>query len=67
MANKAFSRKFSTAANLPTKFVEEEFWREITSGKTSTVEYECEIEGSAFSESPSDPLGTNKWNWNCLH
>lgn len=62
MANKAFARKFSTAANLPSKFVEEEFWREITSGKTSAVEYACDIEGSAFSESPSDPLGTSKWN-----
>ncbi|GLJ06965.1 hypothetical protein SUGI_0054080 [Cryptomeria japonica] len=62
MANKAFARKFSTAANLPTKFVEEEFWREITLGKSSTVEYACDIEGSAFSESPSDPLGTSKWN-----
>lgn len=62
MANKAFARKFSTAANLPSKFVEEEFWREITSGKTSSVEYACDIEGSAFSESPSDPLGTSKWN-----
>jgi hypothetical protein len=62
MANKAFAHKFSTAANLPSKFVEEEFWREITSGKTSTVEYACDIEGSAFSESPSDPLGTSKWN-----
>ncbi|KAH9301607.1 hypothetical protein KI387_013190 [Taxus chinensis] len=62
MANKAFARKFSTAANLPTKFVEEEFWREIASGKMSTVEYACDIEGSAFSISPSDPLGTSKWN-----
>eukprot|EP01018_Ginkgo_biloba_P002898 Gb_02799 [translate_table: standard] len=62
MANKAFVRKFSSAANLPAKFVEEEFWREITSGKTPTVEYGCDIEGSAFSESVSDPLGTSKWN-----
>eukprot|EP01018_Ginkgo_biloba_P005427 Gb_21111 [translate_table: standard] len=61
-ANKIFSRKYSSAGNLPAKFVEEEFWRELTSGKTSNVEYACDIEGSAFSSSANDPLGTSKWN-----
>ncbi|KAI5064431.1 hypothetical protein GOP47_0021101 [Adiantum capillus-veneris] len=62
VANKAFARKFSTAAALPTKFVEAEFWKELVLGKTRTVEYACDVEGSAFSESCTDPLGQSKWN-----
>ncbi|MCO5573229.1 hypothetical protein L7F22_026998 [Adiantum nelumboides] len=62
VANKAFARKFSTAASLPTKFVEAEFWKELALGKTRTVEYACDVEGSAFSTSCTDPLGQSKWN-----
>lgn len=62
IANKIFTKKFSSAGNLPAKFVEEEFWHEISSGKTTTVEYACDIEGSAFSSSENDPLGTSKSN-----
>ncbi|KAH7440547.1 hypothetical protein KP509_04G112300 [Ceratopteris richardii] len=62
VANKAFARKFSTAAVLPTKFVEAEFWKELVAGRTRTVEYACDVEGSAFSESSTDPLGQSKWN-----
>ncbi|XP_059077523.1 lysine-specific demethylase JMJ13 isoform X2 [Cryptomeria japonica] len=62
IANKLFAHKFSTSASLPAKFVEREFWLEITSGKTDFVEYACDVEGSAFSRSANDPLGTSKWN-----
>jgi hypothetical protein len=62
MANKFFARKFHSTAILPHKFVEAEFWKEIASGRSSLIEYGCDIEGSAFSNSSLDPLGTSKWN-----
>ncbi len=62
MANKYFARKFNSTAILPHKFVEAEFWKEIASGRSSMIEYGCDIEGSAFSNSSSDPLGSSKWN-----
>lgn len=62
IANRLFAHKFSTSASLPAKFVEQEFWHEITSGKTEFVEYACDVEGSAFSRSANDPLGNSKWN-----
>ncbi|XP_020271955.1 lysine-specific demethylase JMJ706-like [Asparagus officinalis] len=62
MANKVFARRYSSAGCLPTKYLEEEFWHEIAYGKTETVEYACDIDGSAFSSSPTDELGKSKWN-----
>ncbi|MQM12799.1 hypothetical protein Taro_045718 [Colocasia esculenta] len=62
MANKVFSRRYSSASCLPAKYLEEEFWHEITCGKTDYVEYACDIDGSAFSSSPNDQLGNSKWN-----
>ncbi|KAJ6845955.1 lysine-specific demethylase JMJ706-like isoform X6 [Iris pallida] len=62
MANKVFARKYSSASYLPAKYMEEEFWREIADGQTIAVEYACDIDGSAFSSSPSDQLGMSKWN-----
>eukprot|EP00250_Pteridium_aquilinum_P000026 c10040_g1_i1 orf=2-2707(-) len=62
VANKVFSRKFSTAASLPPRFIEAEFWKELVAGKTRTVEYATDVEGSAFSTSSTDPLGQSKWN-----
>jgi len=62
MANKVFARRYSSAGCLPTKYLEEEFWREIAYGKTEAVEYACDIDGSAFSSSPTDELGQSKWN-----
>lgn len=62
MANKAFARRYSSAGCLPAKYLEEEFWREIAYGKTEIVEYACDIDGSAFSSSPTDELGKSKWN-----
>ncbi|KAJ7525584.1 hypothetical protein O6H91_17G057600 [Diphasiastrum complanatum] len=62
MANKFYVRKFSSAAILPPKYVEEVFWQEIASGKATSIEYGCDIEGSAFSTSATDPLGRSKWN-----
>lgn len=62
MANRVFSRKFSTAGNLPPRFIESEFWKELAVGKSRTVEYATDVEGSAFSSSSTDPLGQSKWN-----
>lgn len=62
MANKVFSRRYSSAGCLSPKFVEEEFWQEMAFGKTESVEYACDVDGSAFSSSPDDPLGKSKWN-----
>jgi hypothetical protein len=66
MANKFFTRKFNSSAMLPYKFLEAEFWKEITSGRSCNIEYGCDIEGSAFSNSSMDPLGTSKWNLKVL-
>ncbi|WOL19521.1 lysine-specific demethylase JMJ706-like isoform X2 [Canna indica] len=62
MANKEFSRRYSSTGCLPEKFVEEQFWHEIAFGKTELVEYACDVDGSAFSSSPKDKLGQSNWN-----
>ncbi|XP_042434011.1 lysine-specific demethylase JMJ706-like isoform X2 [Zingiber officinale] len=62
MANKEFSRRFSSTGCLPAKFIEEQFWHEIAFGKTEMVEYACDVDGSAFSSSPKDQLGQSNWN-----
>ncbi|XWS49520.1 hypothetical protein CRYUN_Cryun12cG0010000 [Craigia yunnanensis] len=62
MANKVFARRYYSAGCLPATYLEKEFWHEIACGKTESVEYACDVEGSAFSSSHSDPLGTSKWN-----
>ncbi|KAL6634954.1 hypothetical protein ACP70R_027625 [Stipagrostis hirtigluma subsp. patula] len=62
MANKEFVRRYSSAACLPPRYMEEEFWHEIAFGKMESVEYACDIDGSAFSSSPNDQLGRSKWN-----
>ncbi|XP_073111647.1 lysine-specific demethylase JMJ13 isoform X2 [Elaeis guineensis] len=62
MANKVFARRYSSSGCLPAKYMEEQFWHEIAFGKTESVEYACDIDGSAFSSSPSDQLGKSKWN-----
>ncbi|XWS38787.1 hypothetical protein CRYUN_Cryun19dG0160400 [Craigia yunnanensis] len=62
MANKVFARRYYSSGCLPATYLEKEFWHEIACGKTESVEYACDFEGSAFSSSPNDPLGTSKWN-----
>ncbi|KAJ1280407.1 hypothetical protein BS78_04G230200 [Paspalum vaginatum] len=62
MANKEFVRRYSSAACLPSRYMEEEFWHEIAFGKMESVEYACDIDGSAFSSSSNDQLGRSKWN-----
>ncbi|PON85397.1 JmjC- JMjN-domain containing protein [Trema orientale] len=62
MANKVFSRRYCSSGGLPAAYLEKEFWHEIACGKTETVEYACDVDGSAFSSSPSDQLGNSKWN-----
>lgn len=66
MANKEFSRRYHSAGGLPSTYLEKEFWREIACGKTESVEYACDVDGSAFSSSPNDPLGKSKWNLKVL-
>lgn len=67
MANKVFARRYCSAGCLPATYMEKEFWHEIACGKIESVEYACDVEGSAFSSSPSDPLGTSKWNLKVLN
>ncbi|XP_048500745.1 lysine-specific demethylase JMJ13 isoform X2 [Beta vulgaris subsp. vulgaris] len=62
MANKEFSRRYCSTGCLPASYLEKEFWHEIACGKMETVEYACDVDGSAFSSSPSDELGRSKWN-----
>lgn len=62
MSNEAFSKKYSGAACLPAKYIEEEFWREIACSERKTVKYAGDVEGSAFSSSSTDQLGNSKWN-----
>ncbi|KAJ9549610.1 hypothetical protein OSB04_022153 [Centaurea solstitialis] len=62
MANKVFARRYYSAGCLPASYMEKEFWHEIACGKTESVEYACDVDGSAFSSSPDDQLGNSKWN-----
>lgn len=62
MANKVFARRYGSVGSLPVSFLEKEFWNEIACGKTDSVEYACDVDGSAFSSSPTDPLGKSRWN-----
>lgn len=62
MANKFFARRYYSAGCLPSCYMEKEFWHEIACGKIESVEYACDVDGSAFSSSPRDPLGRSKWN-----
>jgi len=66
MANKEFSRRYCTTGSLPAPFLEKEFWHEIACGKIDSVEYACDVDGSAFSSSPTDQLGRSKWNLKVL-
>ncbi|KAE8671696.1 Jumonji domain protein isoform 2 [Hibiscus syriacus] len=62
MANKVFTRRYYSVGCLSATYLEKEFWHEIAYGKTKSVEYACDVEGSAFSSYPSDTLGSCKWN-----
>ncbi|CAN4076063.1 unnamed protein product [Withania somnifera] len=69
MANKVYARRYCSAGCLPPTYMEKEFWHEIACGKTESVEYACDVDGSAFSSSPNDELGKSKWNmkrFSCL-
>ncbi|KAH1139021.1 hypothetical protein AAZX31_10G181500 [Glycine max] len=62
LANKAFFSRFHNSRDLPSSYVEKEFWHEMAHGEKGTVEYGVNVEGSAFSCDPNDRLGTSKWN-----
>lgn len=66
MANKIYARKYCSAGCLPPSYLEKEFWHEIACGNTESVEYACDVDGSAFSSSPNDQLGKSKWNLKVL-
>lgn len=66
MANKVFARRYCSAGCLPATYLEKEFWNEIGCGKMESVEYACDVDGSAFSSSPIDQLGNSKWNLKVL-
>lgn len=66
MANKVFARRYCSVGCLPATYMEKDFWQEISCGKTETVEYACDVDGSAFSASSSDQLGNSKWNLKVL-
>lgn len=66
MANKATARRYCISGCLPPAYVEKEFWKEMTVAKRGTVEYGINIDGSAFSSTFSDPLGSSKWNFKVL-
>ena len=38
------------------------YWKEMTSGARTEVEYGDNLDGTAFSASPKDPLGCSDWN-----
>nr|GFC85459.1 lysine-specific demethylase JMJ706-like [Tanacetum cinerariifolium] len=56
------SGRYYSAGCLPATYVEKEFWHEIACGKTESVEYACDVDGSAFSSSSTDQLASSKWN-----
>ncbi|KAI4328034.1 hypothetical protein L6164_020430 [Bauhinia variegata] len=62
MANKVYAHRYCSAGCLPAAYLEKEFWHEIGCGKMESVEYACDVDGSAFSSSPTDQLGNSKWN-----
>ncbi|MBA0662292.1 hypothetical protein Goklo_006450, partial [Gossypium klotzschianum] len=65
-ANEAFAKRFgadkttSTTALSPV-YLEKQYWGEMARG-TATVEYGVNIDGSAFSSHPNDPLGQSNGN-----
>ncbi|KAJ0681172.1 putative transcription factor & chromatin remodeling JmjN family [Helianthus annuus] len=62
MVNKVFARRYYSSGSLPATYMEKEFWNEIASDNTESVEYACDVDGSAISSSPIDELGNSKWN-----
>uniref|UniRef100_A0A7N0VI14 Lysine-specific demethylase JMJ706-like n=1 Tax=Kalanchoe fedtschenkoi TaxID=63787 RepID=A0A7N0VI14_KALFE len=62
VANKIFARRYGSTGCLPTAFMEKEFWKEIACGDIDSVEYACDVDGSAFSISSTCQLGRSKWN-----
>jgi len=70
MANEYIKRKFGTTGVLPPRMVEVEYWRQRemppVNGKYDWVDYGNDVEGSAFTDHASDPLGSTKWNLKVL-
>ncbi|KAM7272491.1 hypothetical protein ACFE04_027154 [Oxalis oulophora] len=63
MADEAFIGRFSHSQDLSLEYLEKVFWYEMFLRKKGTsVEYAVNVEGSAFSRAPDDPLGKSKWN-----
>ncbi|GAX78800.1 hypothetical protein CEUSTIGMA_g6237.t1 [Chlamydomonas eustigma] len=68
-ANEFMRKKFGATGLLPPRMIELEYWRarEMScKGKHDWVTYGNDVEGSAFSASPLDPIGSSKWNLKVL-
>ena len=76
MARDKFTERFGCSAALPEEHLEAEFWRVLEQGvynartgdKRSAfrVEYGNDVEGTGFSRSGLDPLGSSAWNLTAL-
>lgn len=62
IAKKVYSRRYSSGGHLPARYLEKEFWKEISYGQTESVECACDVDGRAFSCSPAYQLRIGKWN-----
>ncbi|MBA0810853.1 hypothetical protein Gohar_002809 [Gossypium harknessii] len=66
MANEAFAKRFGADETTITialshVYLEKQYWGEMARG-TTTIEYGVNIDGSAFSSHPNDPLGQSNGN-----
>mmetsp|Transcript_22662 Transcript_22662/g.62918 ORF Transcript_22662/g.62918 Transcript_22662/m.62918 type:complete len:407 (-) Transcript_22662:1702-2922(-) len=59
-------RRYNMASGLPTRFVETEYWREWQGRSKLAVEYGNDVEGTAFSGDPRDPLSSSRWEFGKL-
>ncbi|XP_055961269.1 lysine-specific demethylase JMJ13-like isoform X2 [Mercurialis annua] len=65
MADEAFLRRFPCPKDVALERLEKAFWLEMSIGQEK-VEYAINVDGSAFSTDPDDPLGSSKWNLKTL-
>ena len=61
-ANEATKKALGDSLAPPSSEIERMYWEEMGSDKEMEVEYGADLEGSAFSTSPDDPLGRSDWN-----
>lgn len=59
-------KRFGSAALLPSRLVEAEYWREMATNNSTMVEYGNDVVGSAFGDNSHDPLAKTGWNLQVL-